>query len=153
MIFMIERELNGRKLRVYSNGKIESFNRYDWRELTSKPHIKKSGYKIIRVGINNKIYTSSRIIYWAFNDFDIDNPKIEIDHINIDSTDNRLCNLRITTHQHNQWNKNCKGYSREGNKWRTQIYINNKQIYLGVYATEDEARQAYLIGKEKYHII
>jgi hypothetical protein len=149
---MIEKELNGRKLRIYSCGKIESFNRNNWRILSSKPHIKKSGYKLIKNNINQKTYILSRVIYWAFNNFDIDNPTLFIDHINRDPTDNRLCNLRVVTHQENQFNKIAKGYTKHGNKYQASIRLNSKDIYLGRYDTEDEARQVYLQAKEKYHI-
>ena len=36
----------------------------------------------------------------------VDVPKgYEVDHINLDTLDNRLCNLRICTHQQNQCNQ------------------------------------------------
>jgi 5-methylcytosine-specific restriction endonuclease McrA len=80
----------------------------------------------------------------------------EIDHINGIKDDNRICNLRSVTHQKNLWNrKNDKGYhwNKNANKWKAQITFNNKQIYLGYFNTEQEAKQAYLNAKEKYHII
>ena len=82
----------------------------------------------------------------------------EIDHINGIRDDNRICNLRSVTRQQNQWNrKTAKGYYKQTYKdsiyYRSQIYVNTKQIYLGSYNTEEEAKQAYLNAKEKYHII
>ena len=80
----------------------------------------------------------------------------EIDHINGVKYDNRICNLRSVTHQQNQWNfVNAKGYSwnKSSNKWQSRIQVNRKLICLGTYNTEEEARQAYLNAKEKYHII
>lgn len=151
-VFVIEKELNGKKLRIYSNGKIESFSGKNWHELTSKPGILKSGYKQIQVNINQKLYTASRVIAWGFLDFDINNPKLHIDHINRDSTDNKLSNLRIATHQQNAFNTNAKGYTKHDNKWQSRIVIDGKHIHLGCYATEDEAHQAYLLAKEKYHV-
>jgi hypothetical protein len=78
-----------------------------------------------------------------------------LDHINRDKSDNRICNLRILTNQQNLFNTNKKGYSwhNVANKWISQIGINNKSIYLGLFNTEEEARNAYLQAKEKYHII
>jgi hypothetical protein len=78
-----------------------------------------------------------------------------LDHINRNREDNRISNLRIVTDQQNAWNNNCKGFYWNKNrmKWRSQIKINNKQIHLGYFNTEEEARDAYLIAKEKYHII
>jgi hypothetical protein len=80
----------------------------------------------------------------------------QIDHINGIRDDNRICNLRSVTHQKNQWNATkAKGYTwnKRVNKWKSQITINNKKIYLGYYDDENDARQAYLKAKEQYHII
>jgi hypothetical protein len=78
-----------------------------------------------------------------------------LDHFNQDKTDNRIDNLRIANRQINQHNrlKTTKGYyfNKEHNRWRAEIMINNKTILLGYYKTEEEARQSYLNGKEKYH--
>jgi len=78
-----------------------------------------------------------------------------LDHINRDKTDNRICNLRISNHQQNGFNRNDKGYyfNKQINKWKTQIILNGKSIYLGSFNTEEEARQAYLKGKKKYHTL
>jgi len=78
-----------------------------------------------------------------------------LDHINRDKIDNCICNLRISNTQKNQFNTNAKGYyfDKSRNKWRSKISINNKHIHLGRYNTEEEARDAYLQAKEKYHII
>ena len=150
-----EIELNGRKLRVYSCGKVESFHHNKWRELTSKSHENK-GYKQIQITINKKKYSASRVIFKCFNpDFDLNNVKLVIDHINRNSTDNRLCNLRVLTIQQNLFNTNAKGYSfhKYSKKWQAEIRVNYKAICLGYFNTEDEAQQAYLEAKEKYHII
>lgn len=79
-----------------------------------------------------------------------------IDHINGIKTDNRIENLRSVSQQVNQWNRNtAKGYhwNTKENIWKAQIRVNYKRINLGRYNTEEEARQAYLNAKEKYHII
>lgn len=82
-----------------------------------------------------------------------------VDHINQDKKDNRIENLRLVTKQENEFNSKAKGYyyakegERCGNVWRATIRINNKQINLGHYKTEDKAREAYLSAKEKYHKI
>ena len=82
----------------------------------------------------------------------------EIDHINGIRDDNRICNLRSVTRQQNQWNRTtAKGYYKQTYKdsiyYRSQIYVNTKRIHLGSFSTEQEAKQAYLNAKEKYHII
>jgi hypothetical protein len=78
-----------------------------------------------------------------------------LDHINRNPLDNRICNLRIVNHQENSFNKDNKGYcfNKNKNKWQSQIMVNYKQIHLGLFNTEEEAKNAYLIAKQKYHII
>jgi hypothetical protein len=79
-----------------------------------------------------------------------------IDHVNCNRSDNRICNLRSVTHQQNHFNRaKTKGYTwHEGTqKWRAKIQLNKKSIHLGLFNTEEEARNAYLKGKEQYHII
>ena len=62
-------------------------------------------------------------------------------------------NLRIVSNQQNQFNKQGKGYYHIDNRWRAIIRFNNKNIHLGYFNTKEEAHQAYLKAKEKYHII
>lgn len=79
-----------------------------------------------------------------------------IDHINGIKDDNRICNLREVTHQQNQHNQtNAKGYhfAKYANKFKAQIMVNNKKIHIGLFNTEEEARQAYLDAKKIYHIV
>jgi hypothetical protein len=76
-----------------------------------------------------------------------------LDHINRNRTDNRICNLRIVTHQENCFNRTVKGcsWNEKSKKWQSQIMLNYKKIYLGDFNTEEEARNAYLEAKKKYH--
>lgn len=120
-------------------GKI--FNRFG-KELTAK---NKNGYIIF---FNNlKVHHYAYFISYGNVNFEM------LDHINRNRSDNRLSNLRVVTPQQNAFNTSSKGYFLQDGKWRSQITINRKKIHLGYFNTEDEARQAYLIAKEKYHII
>ena len=78
-----------------------------------------------------------------------------LDHINGIKTDNRICNLRISNKYKNQWNRfdEVKGYTfdKRRNKWKSCIRYKGKVIFLGLYKTEEEARQSYLSSKLKYH--
>lgn len=87
----------------------------------------------------------------------VDAPKgYEIDHINLDTLDNRLCNLRICTHQQNQCNQprqrnNTSGvtgvsFYKPRGKFRARIKICQYDIHLGYYMTFDEAVQARNVG-------
>ena len=83
-------------------------------------------------------------------------PINSIDHIDGNRSNNRIENLRDVTSQQNQWNRTtAKGYTwhKPANKFMAYIKINRKFKNLGYYTTEQEARNAYLKGKEKYHVI
>jgi len=111
----------------------------------------KSGYNII--GMKNTTCLRAHHYAWYMTYGNVD--FWELDHINRDKSDNRISNLRIVNSQENKFNNNAKGYSwdKSRNKWHSKIHINGKTINLGRFDNEEEARQAYLQAKEKYHII
>lgn len=82
--------------------------------------------------------------------FQVPNDK-QVDHINCNVLDNRKKNLRIATHQQNQFNRPARGASgRKGvtwhkgaNKWMAQIEKNGKPYYLGLFTDIEMAAQAY----------
>jgi hypothetical protein len=75
------------------------------------------------------------------------------DHINHDTLDNRNNNLRIVdSHQsslnrrsHNNSSSIYKGvgWDKHIQKWRSRIYINNHDIYLGTFHNDADAAKAY----------
>ena len=79
--------------------------------------------------------------------------RMEIDHINGNPLDNRRENLRVCKHSENL--KNMKRYSnntsgfkgvswyKRDNKWKTEIMINGKSTYLGLFDDKRVAAQAY----------
>lgn len=85
-------------------------------------------------------------------------PKDEVDHINLNSLDNRKQNLRIVTHQQNQINQPLQRNNTSGasgvsfypprNKFRARIKIAQNDIHLGYYLTFEEAVQARNVGME-----
>lgn len=129
-----------------------------WGMLLNKP--RDDGY--IRVTLCNgkasKKYYYHRIVYklcnpeWDINDTSSEN---QIDHFDNNKSNNKIENLRVVTNSGNAQNIPCgKGYSwnKSKNMWRGRIKSNNKTIYLGYFDTEEEARNAYLAAKKKYHI-
>lgn len=76
-------------------------------------------------------------------------PASEIDHINGDKTDNRICNLRLATRAENNANTRCraksgfKGVVLTKYGYRAAITINNRFKYLGLFKTPEEAHEAY----------
>ena len=159
----LELVLNDRLIRINKN---DSMDLYSWRDCKTKPSywfkIKPTlviinNYKSYRFNLN-KHYLLSRVVYKAHHpEWDITDSSDSnvVDHINNNSLDNRIENLRILTQQENTFNRIAKGYcwSKQKNKWRARIVINDNEIHLGLFTEEADARNAYLEAKEKYHII
>lgn len=87
--------------------------------------------------------------------------KLEIDHINGDSLDNRKINLRIVTHAENIRNQrklpknNTSGHmgvywSPRNKNWIARIKTNNKTIHLGCFQNIEDAIEARKKGEIKY---
>lgn len=78
---------------------------------------------------------------------------VEVDHINMDKSDNRRCNLRIASHAENQRNRsahknNTSGYKgvcleKRTGKYFAYINSNGCRYYLGRFANKELAAQAY----------
>jgi|SaaInlStandDraft_4_1057021.scaffolds.fasta_scaffold85231_2 hypothetical protein len=113
---------------------------------------KNVGYKCVT--ISSQKYKLHRLI-WIFHNGNI-STGFQLDHINGNRIDNHIENLRLVTHQENQWNRvSAKGYYwREKQKrFISQIRVNNEQRHLGSFHNEQEARQAYINAKKELHII
>jgi len=82
-------------------------------------------------------------------------PGMFCDHIDGNRSNNSRSNLREVTNQQNQYNTRAKGYYWEEarGKWRARIRFNGKQIHLGYFELEADARAAYERGKATYHVI
>lgn len=87
----------------------------------------------------------------------------QIDHRNRNKLDNTRANLRIASqaqNQHNSRKPNKSGYKGVSldkrknpllNRWCASITINRKKIYIGRYATKEEAALAYNEIAKKYY--
>lgn len=78
---------------------------------------------------------------------------MEVDHIDRNRANNSPWNLRSTTRSGNHCNRsNVKGYTQTpSGTYRALIGIDGIQYYLGHYATEQEAREAYLAAAALLH--
>jgi hypothetical protein len=82
----------------------------------------------------------------------------DVDHINHQTLDNRMVNLRPATRAQNQSNRGpqsnntsgCPGVYRSRNSWLAQIKSGGKQIYLGLFDNIDDAIKARQAGEIKY---
>ena len=156
---MEELVLNNRRLKLV-DGDVwvwMDFKNPYWRKI--KYSIDTKGYYYIHLNNKNtlKNYMVNRVIYKFYNpEWDMtytgDN---QVDHFDNDKTNNNIENLRVVTNSENGQNKlSTKGYywCKRDNKYKAQIRVDKKHHHLGRYDTEEEAREAYLIAKEKYHI-
>jgi len=144
--------VKGQELIVYRCGDIyRLLKNGDWKFVNNTAMC--NGYN--RFGCcNNKIVMRHRVIAYAYLNLDIDDATKQIDHINGNKLCNHVDNLRIVSHQENHHNRTtAKGYCfhKRDKKWHARIRVNNKQIHLGLFNTEEEARQAYLEAKLKFH--
>jgi hypothetical protein len=147
-------EINNTKLEVYSDGRVYRFKKNGDLKLIKNINNNGTGYNQIRC--NNKLLLRHRIIAYTFLNLNINDLTKQVDHVDCNRLNNNLTNLRIVTSAQNNWNRSTtKGYCfiKQTNKWRAQIILNNKTIYLGYFDTEEEARDAYLQAKNIHHII
>jgi len=159
-------ELDGRKLKINKENPDDilmlkthcsrgEMKKPRWNQIKIQTR-KSDGYKLIN--IKPTIYYLHRVNYYAHNqDWDIHDSSMDnfIDHEDIDITNNNIENLRVVTHQENQFNTNAKGYywHKKAQKWQAYIKVNDKCKYLGLFENEEDAHQAYLEAKKIHHII
>ena len=164
---MIEFMLNDRRLRLYPDGVIMcraimngvETKTETWR--TIKFTERHDGYFVCNITIDGilRLFLKHRIIKLAHNpSWDIfDSSKDNcVDHRNCDPRDNSNENLRVVTQQQNNFNRSdVKGYmwDKAAKKWRAHIKLNGKQIFIGRFIKEEDARAAYLKKKEELHIM
>ena len=107
---------------------------------------KRTGYRHVRVA--GRIIATHRVVYAMANGA---LPRLSIDHINGDRLDNRPCNLREATPWQQAANKAPQANNKSGapgvqfqkasNKWMARIQHRRRQIYLGLFASIDDAKE------------
>jgi len=133
---------------------VDSFNT----RCANKPALRcigSGGYYVGRV--LTKQYLAHRVI-WKMNNGDW--PKHQIDHIDGDKLNNRLCNLREASSRENSRNfplgcNNKTGffgvYQIKSGKWLARIQGDNgQQVHLGYFDTLEEAAQCRKEAEMKY---
>ena len=147
--------LGNSKYQISSLGRVRSMN-YNRTGLVKvmRPSAGKGCYQNIKLRYNNK-YKTKYIHHLVAESFLGHNPSghyIVVDHINGDTEDNRLSNLRIVTQHENVLSSKLVGGSskypgvdwhRQSKKWRARIQINGARMTIGMYDSEEEAKDAY----------
>ena len=131
-------------------------------DLEDYDKIKDIYWRITNVGYvagndKGKVVLMHRII---MNAPDYKTIKLDVDHINHCTIDNRKANLRLISHQQNLMNQKCnctnkckhKGiyYDKERKKWRAEIKYNSKKYRLGRFNTLEEAIEARKQAETKF---
>ena len=119
-------------------------------------NIDKKGYS--KVSINDTSYRTHRVVWaMAYGCW----PSKMIDHINHDTSDNRLCNLREADDAQNQHNSKAhrdgsvgyKGvdWNKANRNYRASITVRGKYHFLGVFKNPKEAHNAYCAAADRLH--
>lgn len=123
------------------------------REKILKPSNDGRGY--LKVGLHlNKVKKSRKIhqlVAVAFLNHVPCGYNLVVNHKNLVKTDNRVENLELVTSRENSNLRHVKSSSKytgvswikSKNKWASQIYINGKNISLGLFKNEIDASIAY----------
>lgn len=92
----------------------------------------------------------------------VDKEGYEIDHINQNTLDNRLLNLRVVSHAENMKNKKVYSNNSSGvvgvdfydrnkyKKWMVSITVNGEKIHIGYFREKEKAIEARLNAEKEY---
>lgn len=116
--------------------------------------IDKNGYVVTR-GKNGKMISMHRLV------MNVSDPKVQVDHIHHNTTDNRKSQLRIASKSQNMRNVDRRinntsgvtgvGWNKTRKKWIASIGYNNQNIHLGYFINFEDAVAARKEAEEKYY--
>lgn len=119
----------------YCNGNKELVESHKWR-----PHTKKNNIYIRLTGADARKTEGTDKLHGMFSENGLD-----VDHINRNSRDNRLCNLRLVPSLMNQMNKGKEYHNvvkRATGKYVGHVTVKGKTYYTKGYKTPEEAMYA-----------
>jgi hypothetical protein len=115
------------------------------------------GHGYLRIQLQSRLYKAHRLAWlYVYGEW----PKLDIDHINRNRSDNRRANLRDVSHKQNHQNRskpsnNTSGHPgicwhKQSSKWRARIRHNKKHIHLGLFTDIEEAIAARKAAEKLY---
>ena len=113
-----------------------------------------------QITVDRQPYLAHRLV-WLFVYGRLPEAHLDIDHVNGDRRDNRLCNLREVTRSQNMQNqRKARGNSSTGflgvlknhKRFASHIRADGVTHYLGTFDTAEEAHAHYLKAKSRLHI-
>lgn len=122
-----------------------------------RPKPNAGGY--LRIFVDGKLHYAHRLAWLYVNG---SFPPSQIDHVNLDKSDNRIANLRLATQQENSQNfpktkRNTSGipgvhWCKRDGKWCARIRIGNGlRLTIGYYDELSDAAVAVADAKARYH--
>jgi len=134
--------------RINDSGKLEKLYYGRWKEI---PVVSNHSLGYCRVRFLDRV-TWYHVVLWILYTGEDIPPNMVIDHINGNKLDNRIENLRMVTQRENTQNNKahrqgklvgCHFDKHEG-RYKARIQIGKNDIFLGYYATEEEAHNIYV---------
>jgi hypothetical protein len=130
-------------------------NAYGGKVIPGTPagRLDRNGYRVIV--INGLVYWSGRLAWYLYYGVW---PRGQIDHINMDFTDDRITNLREATMTQQRGNQRVRRDSRSGLKgvrktpegrWSARVRYAGVKYYLGRFDTPEEAHAAYVAASKR----
>lgn len=121
-------------------------------------HISRYGYRLISQ--SGVAYQEHRLVWFVHHGY---YPDLEIDHIDGDKLNNKICNLREVTRIVNQQNRHSAqsnnktkllgtSFHAKVGKYRAVIEVDGKHKHLGYFDTAEEAHSVYIETKRKFHV-
>jgi hypothetical protein len=139
-----------RKTSTMGNGNIAG------KAIGTKP-TKSRNFRYSTTKINGKHWCVHKLIYM----YHYNNCPVQLDHINGDTTDNRIENLRPATATQNMCNRKlfvnstskCKGvsWSKRANKWFVYIDTNKRRKNVGYFQDFELAELVSMEARDLYH--
>lgn len=112
----------------------------------------------IRIKCDNELHLASRLAWFYMTGAW---PIAELDHKNVNPSDNRWENLRPATRSQNNVNRRRHCNNRSGFKgvswckkrglWRATIYLGSKHIHLGYFSDKEAAFATYCAMVQQHH--
>lgn len=103
------------------------------------------GYR--RISFMNKDIYEHRLI-WALQTGEW--PEKDVDHKNCIRFDNRWENLREADNSQNHANSRRTTIRKRRHRWISKITVKGKEIWLGTFDTEEQARNAYATSAKEH---
>jgi len=144
---------DGFLIRKTNRGRGENSSR--WKAGTVLGHSVKNGYCL--ASVDYTLYKLHRLI-WLWHHGQL--PSKHLDHIDGNPANNKIENLREATDSQNMQNQRrprinnklgVQGVYKVKNRYRAVLTTNGKAKHIGYFSTAEDAHNAYILEKRKFH--